>query len=78
MRNYNHPAGLTHNQELLSWPVADNGARYVSRDYDIFKSLAEMLSDIGHDTMPPPSIGEFMVKIAEADKREEYRRSRNR
>lgn len=78
MKNYNHPSGLTHNQELLNWLTHDRGARYVSRDYDIFKSLAEVLSDMGYDTMPPPSIGEFMLKIVEADERGEYRRSRNR
>ena len=70
MKNYNHQPGLTHNQELLNWLIHDRGARYVYRDYDIFKSLAEVLSDMGYDTMPPPSISEFMAKIVEADERE--------
>lgn len=74
MKHYKHPPE-THYERLLAWLVEDRGARYISRDYDIFKALAEVLSKMGYDTIPPPSEGEFAVKIAEADEREEYRRS---
>jgi len=76
MRNYNHPPGKSHRDELLDWLVADRGARYVSRDYGVFKALAEVVEKMGYDTIPAPSEGEFMVKVAEADEREEYHRAR--
>ena len=72
MKNYNHPSGVTDYQELLDWLTHDKGARYVSRDYNIFTSLAEVLSKMGYDTIPAPTEGEFMVKIMKADEREEH------
>ena len=48
------------------------------RDYGIFKALAEVASKMGYDTLPAPSEVEFMVKVAEADEREEYHRARER
>ena len=76
MRNYNHPPDESHRDALLTWLVADRGARYVSRDYGIFKALAAVVSKMGYDTVPPPSEGEFRVSIAEADEREESWRTR--
>jgi len=78
MKNYNHPGNLSHNQELLNWLTHARGAKYVSRDYSIFKSLAEVLADMGYNTMPPPTVGDFMVKMIEADEREEFRNSNER
>ena len=74
MKNYNHPEGLSHRQELLDWLVDDRGARYVSEDYGVFRALAEVAARMGYDTVPPPSEDEFTVKIAEATEHEEYRR----
>ena len=76
MRNYNHPPGRSHRDKLLEWLVADRGARYVSGDYGIFKALAEVVARMGYDTVPPPSEGEFVVKLAETEEREEHRRGR--
>jgi hypothetical protein len=76
MKNYNHPEGLSHRDSLLDWLVADRGAWYVSRDYGVFKALAEVASKMGYDTLPPPSEGEFTVKIAEAQEREADWRAR--
>jgi len=78
MKHYNHPLGKTHYYRLLDWLVADRGAKYLSGDYQTFKALAQVLSKMGYDTIPVPSEGEFMVKVAEADEREEYRLSRSR
>lgn len=76
MKNYNHPPGISHRDELLDWLVADRGARYISGDYGIFKALADVLSKMGYDTLPPPSEAEFRIKLTEADEREEYRHAR--
>ncbi len=76
MQHYNHPPGKSHRDELLDWLVADRGARYVSSDYGVFKTLAEVASKMGYDTVPAPSEGEFLVKIREADECEEYRCAR--
>jgi len=78
MKNYNHPPGKTHYEELLDWLVMDRSTRYVSGDYDTFNALAEVLSKMCYDTIPTPSKGQFMVKVVEADEREEYRRSISR
>ena len=77
MKNYNHRPGRSHRDELLDWLSADRGSKYVSRDYGIFKTLAEVLAKMGYDTIPAPSDGDFRVALAEADEREEeYRRRR--
>jgi hypothetical protein len=77
MKNYNHPPGKSNRDELLDWLSADRGSRYVSRDYGIFKALAEVLAKMGYDTIPAPTEGEFSVALTEVDEREEeYRRSR--
>lgn len=77
IKKYRHPEGMTHYQGLLDWLVADGGIRYVSKDYELFKALAEVLSKMDYDTIPPPSEGEFMLKVAEAEEKAEYRRSKN-
>lgn len=78
MKNYRHPLGQTHFTRLLDWLVEDKGASYLSGDYETFKALAEVLSKMGYETMPPPSEGAFMDKIDEANEREKYRHSKSR
>jgi hypothetical protein len=68
MKNYTQPPGLPHRALLLLWLVSDSGSRYVSHDYGVFKTLAEVASKMGYDTLPPPSEKEFMARIAKAEK----------
>ena len=76
MKRYNHPPGKTHYELLLDWLVAGRGAKYLAKDYGIFKALAEVLSKMGYDTLPSPSEGQFMMQLSESDKKEEYRKSK--
>jgi hypothetical protein len=76
MKNYNHPPDRSHRDNLLAWLVADRGARYVSRDYNVFKALAEVASKMGYDTLPAPSEAEFNFKIQDYDERDANRRAR--
>lgn len=64
IKRYNHPEqiGQIH---LLDWLVAGRGAKYTGTDYTIFKALAEVLSTMGHQTLPSLSEGQFMAKIRE-------------
>ena len=76
MKNFTQPPGLTQRNLLLSWLVSDRGSQYVSHDYGVFKTLAEVASKMGYDTLPPPPEDEFLARIAEAEKHEVHRRPR--
>jgi hypothetical protein len=76
MMNYKHPPDRSHRENLLVWLVADNGARCVLRDYDVFKALAEVASKMGYDTLPAPSEAEFNFKIKDAYELDTDRRIR--
>ena len=76
MKNYNHPASLSHRDAMLNWLVADRGALYVARDYGVFKALAEVVSKMGYNTDPPPSEKEFEAWLEEADKQDAKHRTR--
>jgi hypothetical protein len=76
MKNYNHQPGLSHRDELLRWLVMDHGALYVSRDYGVFKALAEVVARMGYDTIPPPLEKEFMLWNQESDNRVKNRHAR--
>lgn len=64
MKRYNHP-DQTDQMHLLDWLVADKGGTYTGDDYEIFKALAEVLSQMGYRTLPPPSEGQFIAKVRE-------------
>ena len=67
--SYNHNTSI-HRELLLNWLVFDRGAKYVSKDYGVFTVLAEELSNMGYETVPPPSEGVFQLKIWEFEERE--------
>ncbi len=63
MKNFKHPAGRTQYDALLAWLVEDRGAQYISNNYEIFKTLAEVLAKMGYGTIPAPSEDEFKEAI---------------
>ena len=73
MKRYSHPSDRSDRELLLDWLSADRGARYVSGDYGVFSALAEVAKKMGYDTLPPPSAGEFQIKLIEEEEREARR-----
>jgi hypothetical protein len=66
MKRYNHPE-QSDQMHLLDWLVADKGGTYTGDDYVVFKALAEVLSQMGYETLPPPTEGQFLAKVKEND-----------
>ncbi len=76
MAMYNHQNVERHSMKLLDWLVADRGARYLSEDYEVFKSMATILAESGYRTIPVPSEQEFNQKCEESRLRDDILRPR--
>lgn len=77
MKRYNHPE-QSDQMHLLDWLVADKGGTYTGEDYTVFEAIAEVLSQMGYKTMPPPTEGQFIAKVRENDFRLREWAQRNR
>jgi hypothetical protein len=69
MKNHRLERAKPDRELLLDWIRVDpTAATYLSRDYDVFKALAEVLAKTGYNTSPLPSEAEFRVALSDAER----------